>query len=466
MMLDTLKRHVDIVADTLKLERETPVQRERRQATAFLPPALEILETPPNPLGRLILWAVVGFLTIALAWAVIGRVDMVASAQGKLIPRGRVKLVQAADYGVVRAIHVQEGQSVRKGQALVELSPTVTSAEVEQARQALRSAEIDVARTRALVGYALDRKAVFVAPTEADPATVRLQRALVSARVREHEAAKAALRDEARQHSGDDGMVAAEIAKLQAQIPLAEEQLRGMETLAAKGYASRMKVSELRREVIGMRQDLVIRHREQSKAGAAQSAVAEQIAKLDGEFARETLDALTEAEATRRLRSEELKKALEKSSQTVLRASDDGLVQQLQANTIGGVVKPADPLMVVVPRGEELVVEVMVLNRDAGFVRTGQKVEVKFEAYPFTRYGVVEGRLDQISRDAVENEKLGPVYPARVRLERAWIKIDGRKIPLEPGLAATAEIRTGDRRIIEYLLSPLARRVNEAGRER
>jgi hemolysin D len=465
-MLDTLKRHVDIVKDTLKLEREAPAERERRQATAFLPPALEILETPPNPLGRAVLWAVVGFLTLALGWAVIGKVDMVASAQGKLIPRGRIKLVQAADYGVVRAVHVTEGQTVRKGQALVELSPTVTNAEVEQARQALRSAEIDVARARALVGHALEHRAVFVAPQGADATTVRLQRALVQARIREHEAAKAALRDEGVQRLGDDDMVAAEIAKLQAQIPLAEEQLRGMETLAAKGYASRMKVSELRREVIGMRQDLVIRHREQSKAGAARSGVDQQIAKLEGEFAREALDALTEAEATRRLRSEELKKALEKSSQTVLTASDDGVVQQLQVNTIGGVVKPADPLMVVVPRGQDLVVEVMVLNRDAGFVRQGQPVEVKFEAYPFTRYGVVEGRLEQISRDAVENEKLGPVYSARVRLDRAWIKIGERKVALEPGLAATAEIKTGQRRIIEYLLSPLARRVKEAGRER
>jgi hemolysin D len=465
-MLDTLKRHIDIIGDSLKLERETPVDREKLRATAFLPPALEILETPPNPLGRAILWAVVAFLTLALAWAVIGKVDMVASAQGKVIPRGRVKLVQAADYGVVRAIHVKEGQSVRKGQPLVELSPTVTNAEVEQARQALRSAEIDVARARALVGHALDHQARFVAPPEADPTTVRMQQALVAARIREHEAAKAALREEGVQRVGDDGMVAAEIAKLQAQIPLAEEQLRGMETLAAKGYASRMKVSELRREVIGMRQDLVIRHREQSKAGAARSGVDQQIAKLEGEFAREALDALTEAEATRRLRAEELKKALEKSSQTVLVASDDGVVQQLQVNTIGGVVKPADPLMVLVPRGEELVVETMVLNRDAGFVRAGQPVEVKLEAYPFTRYGVVEGRLEQISRDAVENEKLGPVYPARVRLDRAWIEIGGRKVALEPGLAATAEIKTGQRRIIDYLLSPLARRVQEAGRER
>lgn len=202
-----------------------------------------------------------------------------------------------------------------------------------------------------------------------------------------------------------------------------------------------------------------------SPASSAQAGVDQQLAKLDSEFAREALDALTEAQANRRLRDEELKKANRKSAQTRLTASDDGVIQQIQVHTLGGVVKPADPLMVIVPKGEELIVEASVLNRDAGFVRKGQSVQVKLEAYPFTRYGVVVGRLEQISRDAVDDEKQGAVYPARIKLSQPWISIAGKRILLEPGLAATAEIRTGDRRIIEYLLSPLARRVKEAGRE-
>jgi hemolysin D len=128
-------------------------------------------------------------------------------------------------------------------------------------------------------------------------------------------------------------------------------------------------------------------------------------------------------------------------------------------------VKPADPLLLIVPKNSELMVEAMVLNRDAGFIREGQSVEVKLEAFPFTRYGVVKGQVERISRDSVQDEKLGLVYPAQVKLQ-TQITVDGRMTKLEPGLAATAEIKTGQRRIIEYLLSPLARRVSEAGRER
>jgi hemolysin D len=191
-----------------------------------------------------------------------------------------------------------------------------------------------------------------------------------------------------------------------------------------------------------------------------------QLAKLHSEFAREALDALTEAEASRLLREQELKKAADKASLTVLTAPETGVVQQLQVHTLGGVVKPADTLMIVVPRDGELVIEAKVLNRDAGFIHAGQKTEVKLEAFPFTRYGVVEGVVEQVSRDAVEDEVEGLVFPAIVRLPHPWLTMGARRAYLAPGLAVTAEIKTGERRIIEYLLSPLSRRLQEAGRER
>ena len=167
-----------------------------------------------------------------------------------------------------------------------------------------------------------------------------------------------------------------------------------------------------------------------------------------------------------RLRTEELTIARERNSRTVLAAPAAGVVQQLQVHTIGAVVRAADPLLVIVPGGTTLVVDVNVLNRDAGFVREGQAVRVKLEAFPFTRYGVIDGRLSFMSHDAVQDEDLGLVFPARVELSRFAINVGRRELPLSAGMAATAEIRTGRRRIIEFLLSPLARRVEEAGRER
>uniref|UniRef100_B0SXS6 Membrane fusion protein (MFP) family protein n=1 Tax=Caulobacter sp. (strain K31) TaxID=366602 RepID=B0SXS6_CAUSK len=459
-------RHWDVLAESWRLQRAAERERSPRDETAFLPAALEVLETPPNPLGRIILWAMLAFIAIALAWSILGKVDMVAAAPGKVIPRGNVKLIQAADYGVVRALHVVEGQSVRAGQPLVDLDPTATGADVAQARQALLSADIDAARATALVDYAGGRSTAFRAPDGADRASVATQRAFVDAKRREQAATLQGLQQDRRQRQGELGMIESEMVKLAQQIPLAEERLAGMRSLASKGYAPRMKVSELEQTIVGMRQDLAIRRDERSKAQAAVAGVDQQIAKARGEFSREVLDALTEAQANRRLRGEELTKASDKAGLTVLTAPQDGVIQQMQVHTLGGVVKPADPLMVLVPKGGELIIEARVQNRDAGFVHEGQSVEIKLEAYPFTRYGVVHGVIEHIGRDAVQDEKEGLVFPAMVKLTQPWISVEGRRVPLAPGLAATVEIKTGERRIIGFLLSPLARRVKEGGRER
>lgn len=466
-MKEGLKGHWNVFRESLRLDREQNRTRQAGAEPEFLPAALEILESPPNPAGRAVLWALIAFLAIALVWACFGRIDMVAAANGKVTPRGSVKTIQPSDYGVVRAIHVAEGQSVAAGQPLIELDPTVSKAEVEQARQALTTAEIDVARTRALVDYASGKgDGKFKAPAAAPADIADIQAALVRAKIREYETSRAALRQELAQRRGDAGMVGAEVAKLEEQLPLVTEQHDKLDALSKDNYVPKLRVSEVKERLVGMRQDLAIRREESAKSKAGERAVVEQLARTESEFAREALDALTEAEAARALRAEELKKASEKAGRTVLSAPVAGVVQQLQVHTVGGVVKPADPLMVLVPDAGELIVDVMVPNKDAGFIHAGQPVEVKLEAYPFTRYGVVNGVVEHIGRDAVQTEKEGLLYPARVRLQQAWIEIGGKRTSLAPGLAATAEIKTGDRRIIEYLLSPLARRVQEAGRER
>jgi hemolysin D len=261
-------------------------------------------------------------------------------------------------------------------------------------------------------------------------------------------------------------MVLAEVEKLKAQLPLAETQFNALRNLAAQGAAPRIQMMEMEERAIGLRHDLAIRQAEAQKMAAQVRDGEAQLLRLDSEFKRQALDSLNEAQAAVSLRGEELKKAQEKSALTVLKSPVDGVVQQLSVHTLGAVVKPADPILVVVPRGAELITEALVLNRDAGFVRQGQPVEIKLEAYPFTRYGIVPAVLETISNDAIEDKEKGLVYKARARLLQDYILISGSKFMLAPGLSATAEIKTGRRRIIDYLLSPLSRRVQEAGRER
>jgi hemolysin D len=227
-----------------------------------------------------------------------------------------------------------------------------------------------------------------------------------------------------------------------------------------------MKVAETKERVVGLRQDLIIRREERTKTQAALAGVRSQIAKLESEFRAKSYDALNEAEANYRVRAEEVKKTEDKAALTVLTSPIDGTVTQLAVHTLGAVVKPADSLLAIVPKDEELIVEAMVLNKDIGFVREGQRAEIKLEAFPFTRYGIVNGVVEQISQDSVENKELGLVFPCLVKLSQSYVSVGPKRVALAPGFAATAEIKTGNRRVIEFLLSPLSRRLQEAGRER
>ena len=466
MALQFLRRHYTVLKESLAHAIEAERLKRANDNTAFLPAALEVLETPPNPLGRMILWVIMGFLTLALLWACFGYVDVVATAQGRVLPEGNIKTVQAPDQGVVRAIHVRDGQRVREGEPLIELDPTVSAAEVEQAREALQVAEIDRARAQGLLNFANGVRGDLDWPEGLDPAIRQTQEAIVAARIAEHRAQRSGAAQERAQRSADRAMVAADITRLEQQVPLAEQQLQAFQSLQARGFAPRLRVAEVEERTIGMRSDLTIRRAELGRARAAEGAAGQALASIDAQFRREALDAFNEADAAARLRHEELTIAEERNRRTTLTAPASGTVQQLQVHTVGAVLRPADPLLVIVPDGSTLVVDAMVMNRDAGFVREGQEVRVKLEAFPFTRYGVVQGRLTFLSHDAIQDENLGLVFPARVELQQFSINVNGYATPLTAGLAATAEIKTGRRRIIEFLLSPLQRRVEEAGRER
>lgn len=461
-----MRRHIETWFEALKVARAEEGAKRANDNTEFLPAVLEVLEQPPNPLGRTILWAIMGFLTIALVWACVGSIDVVAVAPGRIIPDGRIKTLQAPDQGVVRAIFVRDGQMVVEGERLIELDATLSEAEVEQAHEALLVAQIDRARAKALLDYAAGRPLPFEPPEGVDEAVVETQRSIVAARIEEQQAAVAGLVAEQQQRRSDRAMVSADVTRLEQQLPLAEEQLRSFRALEARGFAARLRVAEVEERTIGIRQDLVIRREEFSRARAAESGASQRLAAARSTFRREALDAFNEADATARLRAQEYNMASERNRRMLLTAPSAGVVQQLQVTTIGAVVRPADPLLVIVPEGTRLVVEANVLNRDAGFVREGQEVRVKLEAFPFTRYGVVQGTLTFMSRDAIEDENLGLVFPARVELSQQSITVNARGRPLTAGMAVTAEIKTGRRRIIEFLLSPIARRVEEAGRER
>ena len=438
--------------------------KKKYKEEEFLPAALEILERPPSPLGRAVLWTIMIFFVVAVFWGVLGRVDVVASASGKTLPRERVKVVQAPDIGVVRAIYVTDGQRVNAGDILIDLDPTNATADRAQAREQLAIAEIDLARGETLLSFINGRQGVFDA-TSADAVIAKRQQELINAQINEYTAHLEAFNKQSEERAADIEVTRSQIEKLQRTLPLVQEQVSIREKLLNQGYMARLTVIEIKERLVAMEQDLQTMQEKLVKARAAYDTVNRQIDQLREEFTKDVLVDITEAEVRVRLAREDLNKADLHHSLQSLKSPVDGVIQQLAVHTIGAIVKPADPLLIVVPGEGELIVQAALLNKDIGFVQEGDQAEIKLEAFPFTKYGVIDGVIEDISNDAVQNETLGLVYQVRVKLNRQTIRVKGREIYLSPGMAATTEIKIGTRRIIEFLLSPLLRYRDEAFRE-
>ena len=456
----------NVVRAALKEDRERCRSGLRSTEVDFLPAALEVIERPASPTARVTTWVLLIGLAITCAWLVLGRVDVVVSAPGKIVPTGSIKIVQSAGSGVVRAIHVRDGDVVRKGQPLVDLDPTLSGADLAQAQKALLAAELEASRNRAIADALSGRGLRFTSPPGVDPQVALTQRRLIEAQLAEVEAATAGLLSARSSALADAQGATAQIAKLSETLPILDRELANMRRLDAKGYAPGLRLQELERQRRQEAGDRDIAQAQRVRGQAEARKFADQ-ASQTRELARRTaLADLAKAEGEAMLRREEVTKATQKRQFQRLAAPVDGSVQQLVLHTIGGVVEPARTLMVIVPSQDGVEVEARILNKDVGFVRVGQPVAIKLEAYSFTRYGTVAGKIRKISRDAVPDPKIGSVYVVTIGLSRPSIDVDGHRLPLGPGLSATADIRTGSRTIISYLISPLTTTISQAGRER
>jgi hemolysin D len=462
-------------------------QARRRDELAFLPAALEIVETPPSPIGRMIAATIILLFCAALAWAAWGEIDIVATATGKVIASGRSKVVQPLETGVVRAIRVQDGQAVHAGDVLIELDPTVNAAERDHLRADLLAEQVNIARLNAALTAGDDPVADFRPPADADPGLVATQRQLLVNQVAEHRAKVAALARQEAQKEAEHGTTLAAIHKLETLIPVIEPRVDIRKTLMERELGSKLSYYETLQLLVEQREDLSVQKSRLAEASAAVGAIREARAQAIAEYRRALSDDLAKAEQKRNGLAQDLIKAEQRTRLQELRAPVEGVVQQLAVHTVGGVVTPAQQLAVVVPSDSRLEIEASVPNRDIGFVRAGQEAEIKVDTFNFTRYGLLHGRVLGVSRDAIvrdkpqdragdqkagaANESSEPKgqelsYSARIALDRATMQVDEETVELAPGMAVTVEVKTGSRRILDYLLSPLMRYRQEVLHER
>ena len=380
-------------------------QERRGEELAFLPAALEIVETPPSPIGRKIGLTIILLFCAALVWAWWGTIDIVASATGKIVPSGRTKVIQPFETGVVRSIRVQDGQAVKAGDVLIELDPTVNAAERDHLRNDLLAEQLNIARLRAALAGGDDPVSDFAPPADADPSLISSQRQLLVNQVTEHRAKIAALSRQQTQKEAEQATTAATIRKLETLIPIIQPRVDIRKTLMDKELGSKLTYYEVLQLLVEQQEELSVQKSHLREADAAVAAIAETRGQAAAEFRRTLSDELVKAEQKANGLAQDLIKAEQKTKLQLLTAPVDGVVQQLAIHTVGGVVTPAQSLLVVVPSDSRLEIEAMVSNRDIGFVQPGHEAEIKIDTFNFTRYGLLHGQVLSVSQDAIIRER-------------------------------------------------------------
>jgi len=443
-----------------------------RDAGDFLPGPLRLVELPPSPAPRRLLYWVSALFVIALLWLVFGRVDIVAVAVGKLAPRTSIKIVQPADAGRVAEIAVAEGDAVVAGQVLVRLDADLHESDTRALRGELALRSLQLRR----IDAELADTAFARFDGDADEGFARMD-AQHRANRTAYAGALAQERASVARIEQDLRAANAVLVKLQRTVPIYRTMADRFATLQAEGFVSELAALERQRDRIEKEQDEAAQHHAVESLEANLAQAQRRLLQVESTY-RQQLHAERTQVASQRTRIEEdLAKALYRATAVELRAPQAGVVKDLGTHTIGTVVSPGSVLLTLVPAGEELQADVMIRNLDVGFVHVGQAAKVKVATYPFQKYGAVEGVVTHVRADASEApaRRDSPEdvvaqaqngYRARVALAAQSVAFDGKSLPLASGMQVESEIRLGERSLLEYVLAPFQKAWHEAARER
>lgn len=457
---------------------QTPINdHDYPKTLAFAPELLHIRQSHPSPLPRMVLLLVLGLLAIMIVWACFGRLDVVAVAEGKLIPVSYLKIVQPAESGIVREIAVMEGQHVQAGQILVRMDANVAQADSKSIQQTLQLKQLELRRIKAeLNNLSFNQQKGDNLP-------------LYQSVLAEYLANRRALEDNlsaeqaSYQKAEQDLAASLEIQhKLEQVLPSYQAQEDSYQALGKKGFAGQLMVDEKKRERIEKEQDLKAQQYNGQSLKASMTQSQKRIAQIKSAY-RQKLEAehVTTLADAQKLEQEWAKQS-HKNSLLELKAPQAGIIKDLATHTPGTVVSPGTVLMTLVPSNEALQAEVWLKNEDAGFVQPNQSVKVKLSAYPFQKYGMVDGKVLQVSADATDrgtdnqaNNLNTPsnasnttqlAYRTIVQLNQQHLQLEQDKLRLAPGMQVMAEIKLADQTVMEYLLSPVRKAFHEAARER
>jgi hemolysin D len=438
---DLFKRYREVWGHFWKLRHELTLPDLQAHEAEFLPAALSIQTQPVSPAGRWVARILMLMLVVLFVWSLVGRFDIIVMAQGKIIPGGYTKTISSVEVASVRALNVEEGQAVKAGDVLIELDARTTHSERDKFEGDRQTAWLQTERSRALLNAIDTGKVPKLALSGVHGIdSIRIQDA------QQH------VQDQWRDYQAKLIRLEGEIKRYSQALPLAAQRAKDYAELAKNNDVSQHGWLEKKQAYIDLQGQL--------------SDARHQKAALTAEARRMAQDTLNEASRIAAASAQDVQIATVRGELLKLTSPVDGTVQQLMVHTVGGVVPAAQPLMQIVPKQASLEMEAFIENKDVGFVKAGQDAQVKIDAFEYTKYGTVLAKVSHVSQDAIQDEKRGLIYSVKVVLTQPTIVVDGRLVSLSPGMSGGVEIKTGTRRVIEYVLSPLLQHARESLHER
>jgi hemolysin D len=432
------------------------VTKQHNDVHEFQPLLVEIEDRPLNPLGHSILWLIFGVIFFGIMWLSFATIDIVVSARGKVMPTGEVKILQPIETGVISKILVKEGEHVEKDQVLMQIDPSVTQTSLASKDKDLIVHILENERLSALVE---NRKPKFAQYKHFDQALLAEQSDLYLHQRDSLKASQSQYAMKRSQAGAQYNSAKADVQRLEGILEKEQAHLKRMEKvldiIARNDYEEAQKSANNIHEQITMAHHKEHESKQHLKEVEHEEKVA--IEQIISTWFNQLLDKKKELRAL----ESEINAIAFQNRQQQIKAPLSGYVAKLMVNTEGGVVTPAEKLISLVPDDAPLIIKATVLNQDIGFVTKQMSAAIKIDTFTFQKYGFIEGVVDSIGNDAIEDEKQGLIYEIKVIPTTTSLMIDGKEKRLEPGMNVTTEIKVGKRKIIEFFIYPIIQYMDE-----
>ena len=418
----------------------------------FKPLLIEIEDKPLNPLGRIILYLVLAIMVFATAWLILAKVDVVVSAQGKVIPSGEIKILKPLESGVVSKIFVKESDRVKKGDILIQIDPTVTDASLLSKQDDLAVIDSDIALLEALISESNLSKDELNKLNSSQLSLYNSQKQILAST---YESNKAKL------NSAKLDIKASESEVNRLSLLLSKEEEAKARLQKVLDLIAKKEYEEVSKNIINLKEQRDIALYRLKESNKKLEEIIEENEKAIKTIKSNWIETSLSKEKEKRELSAQINAILFSNKTQQIKSPVDGFVGKLLVHTEGGVVNPNDNLISIVPSDAPLIIKANVLNKDIGFLKPGQEVAVKIDTFSFQKYGLLHGNIIEISKDAIEDEKLGLIYEIKIKPKSLDIKVEGETKRLEIGMSVIAEVKTGKRRVIELFIYPIIKYMDE-----